>query len=134
MMVHKSVVIPSVSKFIDESILSHYPPTSMKRILMAGGISLYLKRNSDMVDQLLKNPMFSGLGVSTPDGMIDVECLKDVLKEEIRKAGFMRITFPIVGDVDFTVDDVETLYKYMTQIDTSISTPPTNNPAITGVY
>ena len=101
---------------------------------MAGGISLYLKRNSDMIDQLLANPMFSGLGVSTPDGMIDVECLRDVLKEEIRKVGFMRITFPIVGDVDFTTDDVDTLYKYLTQIETSTPVPPVNNSSTTGVY
>lgn len=134
MMVHKSNVIPGVSRFLDETVLSHYPPTSMKRILMAGGISLYLKRNSDMIDQLLANPMFSGLGVSTPDGMIDVECLRDVLKEEIRKVGFMRITFPIVGDVDFTTDDVDTLYKYLTQIETSTPVPPVNNSSTTGVY
>ena len=116
-MVHKTRVIPGFSKFIDESVLSHYSPTSMKRILMAGGISLYLKKNSDMIDVLLNNPMFSGLGVSTPDGMIDVECLRDVLKEQIHKVGFMRVSFPLVGDVDFTTDDVDTLYKYITQLE-----------------
>lgn len=134
MMVHKSTIIPGVSKFIDESVLSHYPPTSMKRILMAGGVSLYLKRNTNMIDNLINNPMFSGLGVSTPDGLIDVECLRDVLKEEIRKAGFMRINFPIVGDVDFTTDDVDTLYKYMTQIETSTYTSPVSVPLTAGVY
>lgn len=121
-MVHKTDIIPGLSKFIDESVLSHYPPTSLKRIAAAGAFAIYLKRNTSIVDTIVSNPLFSGLGVVTSDGMVDLELLRDIYKEEITKAGFLRIHFPILGDVDFTKDDVDTLYRNIV----AISTPPTS--------
>jgi hypothetical protein len=139
-MVHKSSIIPGLSKFIDENVLAHYAPTSMKRILMAGGVSLYLKQNEGIVDTLTSNPLFAGLGVVHPNGMIDIDPLKDVLKNEIKKAGFMRLTFPVVGDIDFTVEDVDSLYHFIQEANTQTSTLTTpvqsTNNQITniGVY
>lgn len=112
-MVHKSRIIPGVSQFIDNNILSHYPPTSMKRIICAGGVALYLNQGEALVDSILSHPMISGLGVVTPDGMVNVELLRDVLKKEISKAGYMRVTLPLMGDVDFTPEDVDILYGYI---------------------
>jgi hypothetical protein len=113
-MIHKSKIIPGLSQFVDNNILSQYPPTSMKRILCAGGIALYLNKGEAFIDALLSNPMISTLGVTTSDGLIEIELLRDTLKKEITKAGYMRVTFPIIGDVDFTVEDVDSLYGYIT--------------------
>jgi hypothetical protein len=122
-MVHKSSFIPGLSKFIDETILSHYPSNSMKRILMAGAVSLYLKQNENIVDTLASNPLFTGLGVVGTEGNINIESLRDALKSEIKKAGFMRLTIPFVGDIDFTPEDVDTLYKFISEADSSNSSP-----------
>jgi hypothetical protein len=120
-MVHKSSIIPGLSKFLDTSVLSQYPPTSLKRILSAGALALYLQQNSSIVDSITNNPMFSGLGISTDTGMIDIEALRDVYKNEINKAGFLRISFPIIGNVDFTSDDLDTLCRTIMSIDASSS-------------
>jgi hypothetical protein len=113
-MIHKSYVIPGLSNFLDTAVLSHYAPTSIKRIVAAGAIALYLKQNNNIVDTIINNPMFEGLGVSNKDGMIDLDILRDVYKNEVNKAGYLRIHFPILGDVDFTSDDIDTLYKCIT--------------------
>ena len=123
-MIHKSSLLPGVSKFIDENILAHYPPTSMKRILMAGAISLYLKQNEGMIDSLTSNPLFTSLGVVKDSGMIDIETVRDTLRNEINKAGFMRLTLPIVGDVDFTTEDVDALYKFIVEANTTVPQIP----------
>lgn len=120
-MVHKTDIIPGLSKFIDTTVLSHYAPTSMKRIVAAGALALYLQQNSGIVDMVISNPLFSGLGVATEDGLVNIELIRDVLKNEIKKVGFMRIRFPILGDVDFNADDMDTLYSSIV----SISNPPT---------
>jgi hypothetical protein len=137
-MIHKSSFIPGLSKFIDESILSHYPATSMKRILMAGGVSLYLKQNEGVVDSLLNNPLIKSLGVVKSDGSVDIEPLRDALKGEIKKAGFMRLSLPVIGDIDFTTEDVDTLYRLIIEAD-STQTKPSFNASQTnmnngGVY
>lgn len=127
-MVHKSSFIPGISRFIDESILSHYPATSMKRILMAGAVSLYLKKSDNMIDTLASNPLFTGLGVMCADGNVNIEVLRDALKSEIQKAGFMRLSLPLIGDIDFTPEDVDTLYKFIVEADSSSSIPQITSP------
>lgn len=137
-MVHKSSLIPGFSRFIDESVLAHYPATSMKRIIMAGAISLYMKKNEGIVDTLTSNPLFTGLGVIHDNGMIDLDPIRDVLKSEINKAGFMRLSIPMVGDVDFTTEDIDSLYRYIQEANTQASTsciPPAQTPSLNnGVY
>lgn len=127
-MVHKSSVIPGLSRFLDENILSHYPPTSLKRVVIAGFSSLYLKQNERVVDTLLSNPMFAALGVSNSSGMVDIDVIRDVMKTEISKAGFVRLTFPVIGDIDFTIEDVDALHKFITESNTQTS-PSTSTSA-----
>jgi hypothetical protein len=134
-MVHKSSIIPGLSKFLDNNVLSHYPPTSLKRIIAAGALALYLKQNTSIIDSIINNPMFSSLKVSTAEGMIDLESLRDVYKNEINKAGFLRINFPIIGNVDFTADDLDALYSAILNIEapTPVQAPYTQAVISNGV-
>jgi hypothetical protein len=133
-MVHKSSIVPALSKFIDEGVLSHYAPTSMKRILLAGAVSIYLKQGEKIIDTLTSNPIISTLGVVNNNGMVDIDTLKDVLKSQIQKAGFMRLTLPIVGNIDFTTEDVDLLHKLILETNVSMtsSVPQTSPPILSG--
>lgn len=127
-MVHKSSLIPGISKFIDDNVLAHYPPTSMKRLLMAGAVSLYLKQNEGLVDALASNPLAAGLGIFSDDGLVDIDAVRNTLKTEINKAGFMRLNIPMVGSIDFTPEDVDTLYNDIVQSNAAImSANPTQS-------
>ena len=139
-MVHKSSLIPGFAAFIDEAVLSHYPPNSMKRIMMAGAVSLYLKQNEGLVDSLTSNPLFTSLGVVHDGGMIDLNTLRDTLKSEINKAGFLRVDIPMVGAIDFTADDADALFRFITDANNRLSAVPTQTHSQTifgsngGVY
>ena len=119
-MVHKTSIIPGLSKFIDTDILSQYPPTSMKRIIGAGAAALFLRNNEQKIYSLMNS-----LGITKDDNMIDIESAKDILKSEISKAGFMRISIPVIGDVDFTSDDIDNLYRNIL----SVNQPTQSTPA-----
>lgn len=129
-MVHKSSIIPGLSNFIDRAVLSHYPPTSIKRIVAAGAIALYLKQNNNIVDTIINNPLFSGLGVSDKDGMIDIDILREVYKNEVVKAGYIRVHFPMLGDVDFTSDDIDILYESIVSINPPNSVIPSSQTSM----
>jgi hypothetical protein len=127
-MVHKSYILPGLSRFIDTSVLSQYAPTSMKRIIAAGAISIYLQQNAGLIDQIISNPAFSGLKLADENSMINLDLIRDVLKSEINKAGYMRVKIPILGDVDFTADDVDVLHRTIMSISNtpqSVSLPTT---------
>lgn len=128
-MVHKTYIIPGLSKFIDNTVLAQYPPTSLKRILAAGALSLYLQQNSGLIDAVITNPLFAGLKITDDHNMVNIELVRDVLKSEINKAGYMRIRFPILGDVDFTADDIDILYTSIVSMSNSPHpiTPPILN-------
>lgn len=123
-MVHKSSLIPGISRFIDENILAHYPTNSMKRILMAGAVSLYLKQNGGIVDTIANNPLATGLGLVHENGMLDIDQFRDTIKSEINKVGFMRLSLPMIGDIDFTTEDVDALYKFITEANTQLTSVP----------
>lgn len=135
-MIHRSSIIPGFSKFIDENILAHYPATSMKRILMAGAISLYLKQGESLVDTLISNPLVTNLGIVKQDGMIDIDIVKETLKKEINKAGFMRVSIPMVGDIDFTPEDADALYKFILEANTMSTQSPITQTSVSngGIY
>lgn len=135
-MIHRSSIIPGFSKFIDENILAHYPATSMKRILMAGAISLYLKQGESLVDTLISNPLVTNLGIVKQDGMIDIDTVKETLKNEINKAGFMRVSVPMVGDIDFTPEDADALYKFILEANTMSTQSPITQTSVSngGIY
>jgi hypothetical protein len=137
-MVHKSSLIPGISRFIDENILSHYPTNSMKRILMAGAVSLYLKQNEGIVDTVANNPLVTGLGLVHENGMLDIDQFRDTIKCEINKVGFMRLSLPMIGDIDFTTEDVDALYKFIIEANTQLTSVPVPNSTLVnnngGVY
>lgn len=116
-MVHKSNIIPGLSKFIDTNILSHYPPTSLKRIAAAGAIAIYLNQNMTLVDKILQHPMVEAMNLVNDQGMVNIETLRDVYKNEINKVGFLRMHLPLLGDVDFTSDDLDSLYRILQSLD-----------------
>jgi hypothetical protein len=128
-MVHKSSIIPGLSQFLDMNVLSHYPPTSIKRIIAAGALALYLKQSTSLVDTLISNPLIAKMGVANNAGMIDIETLRDTYKNEIAKAGFMRIHIPMLGDIDFTADDLDTLYNCIVSVDSSTQSPVNTSTA-----
>jgi hypothetical protein len=119
-MVHKSSIIPGLSNFVDKTVLSQYAPTSLKRILGAGAIAIYLKQNTGLIDQIINHPMFTGLHLTDNSGLVNIEVIRDTLKAEISKAGFLQINFPIIGEVDFTPDDIDSLYSSIV----AVNNPP----------
>lgn len=112
-MVHASSVIPGLSNFLDSVVLSQFPPTSPKRIISAGLLSLALKNADSFLEALMQSPMIKALGVVKENNLIDIDALKMVLREQISKVGVMRVTIPFIGNIDFTTEDVESLYRYI---------------------
>ena len=102
--------------------------TSIKRIVAAGAIALYLQQNNSIVDNIINNPLVSGLGLSTDAGMVNIETLRDIYKQEVQKVGFMRLRVPLLGDIDFTSDDIDTLYNCIVSVNCSATQPSIASP------
>lgn len=70
--------------------------------------------------QYFEKEIFSpvGGGILTEKGimknnMVDIDRLCIELKKSFSKTGTMTVNFPIVGDIRFSVDDIDTLKDYV---------------------
>ena len=70
-----------------------------------------LKRR--LLDGVVNNnkEMLEKLGVLLPDGTIDIDTAYRLIKDQAIKQGKVTQNIPMIGDVIFSVDDVEIFYR-----------------------
>lgn len=110
-MITKQQFVNSLTKYIDTEVLPNLPTLGQWGL---GTIVVLAKRKADtMIDDLMTNKAVCALELVTEDGMIDDELLIESLKESASKYGKMDITFPVIGTMTFSSNDVEKLKSYM---------------------
>ena len=73
------------------------------------GAGAYLAQLDTVVNN--NREMLERLGVLLPDGQIDIDKAYRMLKEEATKQGKVTQPIPMIGNVTFSVEDVETFYR-----------------------
>lgn len=104
-----------IAEYLDKELLSQYPNNSYHRVLIGMGLSLVLKQKLNDIRELLQNDTVKSVGIVDADGNIDVDLLRDTLKEQMTNEG-IRYENKFIGAITFTKEDVDVLYKYLTII------------------
>ena len=73
------------------------------------GAGAYLAQLDGVVNN--NKEMLEKLGVLLPDGTIDIDTAYRLIKDQAIKQGKVTQNIPMIGDVIFSVDDVETFYR-----------------------
>lgn len=102
----KQQIIKGVVDYIDRQVMP-VVDTKAKWIL---GTTVPLLAKSKKADEMFEYLDDLGLEV---DGMYDLEEMFDRLMESARSYGKMSITFPLVGEMTFGMQDIEMLRKYI---------------------
>ena len=64
-------------------------------------------------ENIINSGVLKKLGSQTPDGMIDEDRLYNDLKNIVSTSGSVTQNFPFIGDISFSINDVESLYRRM---------------------
>ena len=102
----KQQIIKGVVDFIDRQVMP-VVDTKAKWIL---GATVPLLAKSSKTDDMFKYLDALGLEV---EGMYDLDEMFDKLMEAARLYGKMTISFPLVGEMTFGMQDIEMLRKYI---------------------
>lgn len=94
-----------IAAYADREIVDRLPYGSLKRVLIGSAVAIGLQRG---FDRMLADPAVLSLGIKTSDNMIDVDMLRDTLREQIPEQG-MRVN-ALGLDMVFRPDDVDAVY------------------------
>lgn len=97
-----------VAKFADREILKNVD--GWQKVVVGAAIALAINRSQDIVASYKDNKVVKMLGIFDADGNVDIDILKQVVKDNISNNGFV-ITVPVLGELKFHKSDVDNLYN-----------------------
>lgn len=87
--------------------------TDWRKWLIGGAVALGMGKFEGMYAQIKENPIIKSLGVIDDQGLIDIDSLYNAAKQTAQATGSVTQTLPILGATTFTVDDIDSLYRYI---------------------
>lgn len=97
-----------VAKFADREILKNVD--GWQKVVVGATIALFINRSQSIIAQYENNNVVKMLNIFDDDGNVDIDILRDVIKDNIGNNGFS-ITVPVLGELKFHKSDVDNLYN-----------------------
>ena len=107
-MVSVECIGKGVAKFADREILKNVD--GWQKVVVGAAIALAINRSQDIVASYRENSVVKMLKIFDDNGNIDIDVLRDVIKDNISNNGLV-ITVPILGELKFHKSDVDNLYN-----------------------
>lgn len=110
-MVTKETLKNGVLTYIDSEIIPHLPSPGRWGV---GALIVLLTPKYDMLyDNLVNTPMMHTLGIIDEQGLVNSDALVDALSASAEKYGKMTVSFPVIGTLSFSKEDVDKLKQYI---------------------
>lgn len=100
--------------FLDKEMVSKLPEGSLQRTAIGVASGLMLKKGGDALESLKTNPFIMALGVFDDNGYIDIDLLRDVIKQNIPDMG-LRMKLPVIGTLTIHKGDIDMLHRYISE-------------------
>ena len=117
-MFSKNQIVNGLIKYVELEVISKIEDKALQIILGIGVVAL--KRNQDMIDAILKNPIIGYLVKETEDGKYDLDELFDIINETLKTYGKLPVTIPAIKFISpvektlkFSTDDINKLKNCM---------------------
>lgn len=98
-----------IATYLDKEMTPKTDTEGLQGFGIGVATSLLIKRVGNIVEGYKNNGIAQALGVFDKNGNVDVDVLREVLKDNIADSG-KKMTFPIVGSFTFYKSDVDMLY------------------------
>ena len=108
-------VIDGIAKYIDSEIYSGM--NDLQEIAARVVVGRVLQNKEHIKKSLVNNGIIKTFGVIDDEGMVELEGFAKDLKNEISKKGKITISIPLFGKLTFHPNDVNTIYKNITERD-----------------
>lgn len=106
-------VVTGVIKYIDTEIMPHL--SGIKKIGLVAYTGLIAQNANIMFDKYAKHPAIEVLDVISDDNNIDIDKLYRSILPMFSDGHKEVIKIPLIGDLKIDKNDIEMMYKYITE-------------------
>jgi hypothetical protein len=99
-----------VARYIDNEVLPTIKTDGIKGFAIGTAASLLVKRGGNLLRGYTKNPMLQQMGLVTADGAVDLDALRDAVRDNI-PAGGLLVELPMGISIRINTADVDSLYR-----------------------
>lgn len=100
--------------FLDREMMSKLPEGSLQKTAIGVASGLMLKKGGDTLENLKNNPFIATLGIFDDNGYIDIDLLRDVVKQNIPDMG-LKVKMPVIGTLTVHKGDIDMLHRYISE-------------------
>lgn len=100
--------------FLDREMMSKLPEGSLQKTAIGVASGLMLKKGGDTLENLKNNPFIATLGIFDENGYIDIDLLRDVVKQNIPDMG-LKVKMPVIGTLTVHKGDIDMLHRYISE-------------------
>ena len=108
-------VIDGIGKYIDSEIYSGM--NDLQEIAARVVIGRVMQNKQPIKQALTNNAIIKTFGIIDDEGMVELDGLAKDLKNEIAKKGKITIAIPMFGKLTFHPNDINMIYKNITERD-----------------
>ena len=102
-------VINGINKYLNNEIYSKM--NDWQEMLARIAVSRMLGNTENLKTSLVENPFLKTFAIIDSTGNVDVDGLMKDIKDQIARKGKLTLSFPLIGKLTFTADDVDILHR-----------------------
>lgn len=99
-----------IASYLDSELMPMLPQSGLEKVILGTGVSLLLKKNINKIDQIRTMPVVKAMGIFDEEGNVDIETLKDEVKNHLPEEG-IKYDIPMIGTITFRKGDIDKLYE-----------------------
>lgn len=103
------------ANFLDKEMLAKLPDGGLQKTAIGVLSALMVKKSGNILGGVQDNALISALGIFDESGNIDIDVLRDVVKENIPTTG-LKVKIPVVGNMTIFKEDVDALYRHIMDV------------------
>lgn len=103
------------ANFLDKEMLAKLPDGGLQKTAIGVLSALIVRRGGNVINGLKDGKLIKALGVFDEEGNVDIDVLRDVVKENIPEGG-LKIDLPIIGKMTIFKEDVDALHRHIMEV------------------
>lgn len=103
------------ANFLDKEMLAKLPDGGLQKTAIGVLSALALRRGETVMNGLRDNKMVKALGIFDEEGNIDIDVLREVVKDNIPENG-LKIDMPIIGKMTIFKEDIDSLHRHIMEV------------------
>lgn len=112
MLVNADQIARGIANYFDAELAPQIE--GLKKWLARAAVATSASKVPELMEQY--KSVLDAAGVSAENGMVDADKVRDLFLEQARATGAVRQVFPVVGAINFTERDIDTLYRHITEM------------------